>query len=285
MPEITNSQYRKGVALPALAVSIIFMSIGIWGTYAYPTNEKAFYVFYIILSVGSVIIGSIIVPFLSKPITESLIEKTHNQLERVNKLVEETHNELKKTNIQIERIANIQESFKQLGISYASIDRKNFEWHALIGEASEINLAFKSSVWWLSTYKEELEKFLAKPNTKLNVILPDNSNIPLCIELGKQRKKSKDGIVDDISQAVKILQTLSHNYPEKVSCRATDTILLSHFYIFDRLAIVTIRSLHDSWASPHFICDKNVGLDNKMYNFCDAQFKNLWRDRSKQIIP
>ena len=262
--------YRANITIALFACAAIFFLIGIWGTFVYATDDKHFYVYYILLTISSVLIGNIVVPLFSKPITESLIEDTNTNLSEIFEA--------------LNSLTGAVNSFKHLGISNITIGQDGFKWNSLISETYELKLAFKSSISWLTNHESQLCNFLAKKDALLKVLLPNDENVSLCNELAKQRKTNQDDIKKDIKKAKQILQVLSVKYPGKVQCKLSKTLFLSHFYIFNRLAIVTLRSLNNSHHSPHIVCENQLDGNNRMYLFCNVQFDEIWQCHSDDFI-
>lgn len=272
--KVTKSDYSRVIRILIFVISGAFLLVGIWGTFAYsPDKDKQFYIYYIIFSLCSILIGNIAVSFLSRPITESLIDDTNTQIDKLTNLA---------TN-QIEKLTNVVHSFRGLGVAHATIDLPDFEWGPLIQESTEIRLAFKSHVNWLRAHKGELTQFLSNPKANLYVLLPDTTQTHLTEQLAAQRKKSPTDVIAEVDRAKGIFATLERTAPGRVHCKAANTVFVSHFYIFPRLAVVTMRSLNNGWRSPHFICENSLNGKNIMYSFANDQFDEFWKHRSTPV--
>lgn len=271
---IPKTDYIRTIRLLVFIISGIFLAVGIWGTFVFsPEKDKEFYIYYIIFSLCSILIGNIAISFLSKPIAESLIDDTNTQIAKLTNLASN----------QIEKLAHLVHSFRDLGIINATIDQPDFNWALLIRESTKIQLAFKSSVQWLRAYRTELSVFLSNPTANLYVLLPDTNQTHLMEQLAAQRQKSVADIIADVNRSKGILAALERSAPGRVHCHVANTLFVSHFYIFPRLAVVTMRSLNNGWRSPHFICENNLNGKNAMYSFANDQFEEFWKRRSTSV--
>lgn len=265
-PTVPNTKYNRTVIYLIVGFIIVLVVISIWGTYTYSPTDRTFYIFYVLFSISSILLASIVGSFLLKPISDSLLEETHKQIEATNK--------------QIEKLANSVQSFRDLGIVNATIGPSDYQWALLIRESTEIKLVFKSSVRWLLRYEAELSAFLLNPAAKLYILLPDTNTSHLTEQLAIQRNKSQADIVADVERAKGIIAKLHRIAPERVQCKLAETLFVSHFYIFPQLAVVTIRAVENGWKAPHFFCENNLNGNNSMYSFCHGQFEEFWDRRS-----
>ena len=163
-------------------------------------------------------------------------------------------------------------SSESLGLYSASIGNKKIDWDEFINQSSAVKLVFKSNVDWLNQYKSSLIGLISRGGT-LEVVLPNPDDPSTVEQLGRQRKKSATVIKESINEAARILREIKGN-SEKLKIHITNIPFLSHYYIFDKISIVTIRSYTLS-ESPHLICGNKSADNNRLYRYCTEQFDAL----------
>lgn len=272
---LRKKQHWKLGIIGMAVVCLLFTGIGIYGTYQASPASREFYIYYMMLTVSSIIMGNIITPLLQKPASELLVEETNEHIGKMGGQIDET-------NMKIDSLYKLLSATQNLGIFDITMEPPDIDWPSLIAGSAEIRLAFKSDVKWLTTNKTHLANLLCNPKAKIKVILPDTSIDHLCSQLAVQKKQSTENIKGDVENAIAILKELNSSAPNRVFCKISNTIFVSHFYIFSTKAIVTIRTVN-RWRSPHIICDNSVPGRNAMYEFCRSQFEEFWIGRSTEV--
>ena len=110
---------------------------------------------------------------------------------------------------------------------------------SLIEGANEITLFFIHSRRWRENYRDSLVKFLKKERTKLNIFLPNITNINL---IDHFRDHFEDGphVSMLILDAYQDFARLALEYKQKVFIRPFNLYPVYSFYKFDRTVIVAM---------------------------------------------
>lgn len=246
-----------------ISIIVIFLILfSIWGTFTYsPDKNREFYIWYIILTICSILAGNFLVAIYKKNDVEKIAENSNKE---------------------IGRLADILKIFREYGIENVSLGNERLDWGAMFYGASSIKLAFKSNVKWIENHKINLINFCKNKKNSIQIILPDPHDNVVISQIAKQRRMTQSEVKDDIIEAIGHLNEIFKESKANVEIKITDTVLFSHYYIFSDVAIMTIRSLNER-NSPHIMCSRDVSGRGEFFQFCYKQFDDLWNKRSKNL--
>ena len=158
-----------------------------------------------------------------------------------------------------------------LGISN-SFFAETIPWKELFERSHKVHIMFTYGRAWREKNGEYLHDFLAKPDSRLWVLLPDQDNHDTMNVLQCQREEDGGDVRARIGSATKYFEALSNKFPGKVEIYFMCRVQSLAIYMFDQELVFTLQSNRPGRRSvPTF----RVERGGELYEFFQEEINGI----------
>lgn len=166
--------------------------------------------------------------------------------------------------------------------------RGEVNWPRLFNTASELEIFFTYGSTWRNTYKEEIEAFAKRKNTRATILLPDPSNVVVMEAISQRTGMSSEQLVDRIKAAeVDFINmfNVDGKGEEKLAIWHLPFVPSYSYYRFDNTAIFTLYHHRlDRHEVPTFLIEKGGSLFRFFEDEMNA-FTSQTNRRGVRVFP
>lgn len=112
-------------------------------------------------------------------------------------------------------------------------------WEELFERSSQLDILFVYGSTWRNTHQHRLEKLLARPRSRLGVVLPDRENTVVLAEMAERFGRTPEDLRARIQEAEEFFRGLAERLPGEVTIYALGRSPTFTFYRFNTKAVFT----------------------------------------------
>lgn len=175
---------------------------------------------------------------------------------------------------------SMSQELMQAGIIHVvpSSQSREIDWDDLFQKASEVDLLFYGSSWWINQNFKNIESFVKKQHTRLRVILPDLDDSHTMLESSRRINATVEKEIRIITGAIKDFQNLVEQYPTaNVEIWLLKKSLLFSVFRFGNRAVFSPYSHRASIVGmPAIICVE----DGEIFKFIESELISIFNDKN-----
>lgn len=159
-----------------------------------------------------------------------------------------------------------------------SSQSREIDWDDLFQKASEVDLLFYGSSWWINQNFKNLESFVKRQHTRLRVVLPDLDDSHTMLESSRRINATAEKEIRIITGALNDFRNLVEQYPKaNIEIWLLKKSLLFSVFRFGNKAVLSPYSHRASSVGvPTIVCVE----DGEIFRFIESELISIFNDKN-----